>query len=135
MAKTKEELLAARAARERERAEVAEKHELLVLELEDKFATELGREGVAWAMVNRSNQNEEGPVVVKLGDPTAHKLFASKSGATLEDQFAFVSPSVVYPDKVRWNEMAIKRPALLGHAVIALQELFGTNLEELKGKL
>jgi hypothetical protein len=134
MSKTIEELLAARAAREAEAALALEAHKRLVLELEDKFCTELGKRGEAWELVNEDNTNGEGPICVKLGDPTAHKLWQSKP-STPEDQFTYVSPSVIYPDRARFNEIAVRRPQLLSRCTAAMTRLFGFSDEVLKGKL
>jgi len=134
MAKTREELLAARAARQEAAQAEKEKHDDLVLELEDRFCNELGARGAAFEIVNEDNTCGEGPIVVKLGDPTAHKLWQSKAGASPEDAFAYVSPSVVYPEKTQWNALAVRRPQLLLRATAALTKLFGFSEEALKGK-
>src|ERR1700741_3893605 len=135
MAKTKEELLAARAEREKAAAVEKEKHDLLVLELEDKYCTELGPRGAAFDIVNEDNTNGEGPIVVKLGDPTAHKVWQSKPGSGPEEAFAYVAPSVLYPSGERFNELAHRRPQLVLPATPALTKLFGFSEEALKGKL
>ena len=128
-------LLAERAKREQEAAAVKEAHELLVLELESRFCAELGPRGQAWEMANEDNTCGEGPICVKLGDPVAHKLWVSKQGSAPEDQFAYVSPAVIYPEKARFNEIAVRRPQLLGRAVQALTNLYGFSQGVLQGKL
>jgi hypothetical protein len=129
------ELLAAKAKRAQAAAEADEAHKDLCLELEEKFCTELGPRGQAWEMANEDNTCGEGPICVKLGDPTAHKLWTSKPGAAPEDQYAYVAPSVIYPERARFNEIAMRRPQLLGRAVQALTNLFGFSQGVLQGKL
>jgi hypothetical protein len=133
--KTREELLAARAQRQEEAAAVKETHELLLLELEDRFCMQLGKIGVAWAFANEDNSGEAGPIVVKLGETAAFKAFQAKDGASLENTFTFVSSAVVYPEKAVWNALALSRPALVYRACAALMKLFGTSKESFQAKL
>lgn len=128
-------LLAAKALRAEAAAAAKQAHEDLCLELEDRFCTELGPRGQAWELANEDNTCGEGPICVKLGDPVAHKLWVSKPGAAPEDQLAYVGPAVIYPDRARFNEIAYRRPQLLGRAVQALTNLYGFSREVLAGKV
>jgi hypothetical protein len=132
--KTKEELLAARAEREAEAAKVQDAHETLILELEDRYSTTLGKRGVAFEIANEANMAEAGPIVVKLGEPVAHKTWMSKSPGTPEDMFAYVKPAVVFPDGNAFNELALSRAGILQEACAALMQLHGVNLENFRKK-
>ena len=132
-AERKKVLLEKRAERERAAQAKAEAHELLVLELEERFTQKFGPEGEGWIMANRDNTGGEGPIVLKLGDPTQHKLWKTK-GNGIEDQLAYVGPSVEYPTKDEFNALAFRRPDLVGRAVLAMNKLFGFSDEVIKGK-
>jgi len=132
--KTREELLAARAAREAQAAKDDEAHELLVLELEDRFSSELGKRGVAFEIANEDNAAGAGPIVVKPAEPVTFKAFQAKSGATLEDTLAFVTPSVVYPSREIWTALAVQRQSLLYRAAAALMTLHGASKETFRQK-
>ena len=134
MAKTREELLQARAARDEAATAAREAHDFLVLELEDRFSTELGKRGVAFEIANEENSGDAGPIVVKRGEAAAFKAYQSKDGASLEDTFAFVSPAVVYPDKPAWNAISMTAPALVYRACAALLQLYGSSRENFKVK-
>jgi hypothetical protein len=109
-------------------------HQALCLELDDRFSRELGPRGQAWELVNEDNTNGEGPIVVKLGDPVAHKLWQSKPGAAPEDAFRYVEPSVVYPAKDVFTAIVNRRPQLLLRATAAVTALFGFSEGVLRGK-
>jgi hypothetical protein len=129
-------LLEARAERETKATLAKKAHEDLCLELDDRFSSELGVRGRDWEMVNESeNSNGEGPIVLKLGDPVAHKLWLSRPGSSPEDSFAYVKPMVVYPDGPAFAALAVRRPILLLRCVIAVSELFGQNRAVALGKV
>lgn len=132
---TRAKLLAARAERAAaaERAKLA--HDDLCLSLDDRYSSELGKRGEAWEMANEENSCGEGPIVVKLGDPVAYKMWSAKPGAAPEDMFAFVRPMVVYPEGAVFASLAVRRPELLGRALIACLQLFGQNKAVFLGKV
>ena len=132
--KTREELLKALADRAEAERKRRNAHELLCLELEDKFCTHFGARGQKWQMVNEADAVGAGPICLKPAEITVWKLWQSKASG-YEEQFAFVQPSVIFPDGAVFNELVYRFPELLGHCVIALNALAGQNREELKGKL
>lgn len=136
--KTKAELLAARNLRNEEAAKKAEAHDLLCLELEDRFCTELGPRGEAWEMVNdTTNTCGIGPICVKKPDPVAHKSFQAKlakGGTSTEDECAYVSGGILWPERSTWNVLAGEYPQLVARTAIAVTKLFGYEEEKTRGK-
>lgn len=130
----KEELLAARAEREKALEAEREAHELLVLELENKHATEMGPRGRAFEIANEDNACGEGPIVVKPADAAAIKLWRSKDGNAPEDAFMMARPSVVYPDPQKFAELTARRPHLLDRTVSAILKLSGVRETIVQGK-
>jgi hypothetical protein len=135
MAARRERLLRARAEREEAARSEREAHELVVLELEDRFSSELGKRGSAFELVNEENSCGEGPIVVKAGDTVAHKAWMAKAGATIEDQFAYAVPWVIYPERELASALFLRRPQLLSRVVIALNQLYGQSHSVLLGKV
>jgi len=130
------ELLAARADREAKSQELKQAHADLCLELDAKYSSELGKRGRDWEMVNEvENSCDEGPIVVKMGDPVHHKLWQSKPGASPEDSFAYVKFMVVHPEPAAFAVIAVRRPELLLRVVIACNQLFGQNRAITLGKV
>lgn len=132
---TKEELLAKRAAREAKLAEEQEAHELLCLELEDRYCTELGVRGRAWQMVNEENDCGVGPIVLKPASLVAQKSYMQNDArGTPEVAGAFVLPCVVYPPaetaKAAFNDPASPRLQLLLRCALVLQMLAGYRDED-----
>jgi hypothetical protein len=132
--KTIEDLLAARAEREARAEAVKAAHERLLLELDDRFSTDLGPREVAWDWINEENTAEVGPICLKLAEPVTFKAFQSKTGATYEDAMAFVTPNVVYPTKDTWTAVAVQRQALVFRAAGALMSLAGVHKETFRKK-
>ena len=129
----REVLLAARAEREKAAAKQKEEHELLCLELEEKFCHDLGPRGQAWDMANEDNTCGEGPIAIKLGDPVAHKTWQA-APSVFEDKLAYVAPWVVYPDKAKALEILHRRPELLTRCTVVMNKLFGFSLAAQQGK-
>jgi hypothetical protein len=119
-------LLQARAERQKKLADEDEAHADLVLELDDKYSTELGPRGRAFEIVNEDNSGGEGPIVVKMAEATAHKQYmASPTPTPLEDQFKYVRPSVLYPDGTVFADLGVRRPILVQRCCRALEHLAG----------
>jgi hypothetical protein len=93
LAKLEEE----KAKREAKREEKAKLRKLEALQLEAKYSEELGEKGVKFDI----HSTDVGNFVLKLAEFISHKRFNAKSGNGLaeEDVFAFVVPSVVFPDR------------------------------------
>lgn len=127
-------LLAARALRESKLAEEREAHDMLVLELEDKYATELGPRGRAFEIVNEDNSCGEGPIVVRPADAVAIKLWRSKDGNAPEDALMMVRPSVLYPEGPRFADITHRRPHLIDRTVTAILKLSGVREAATLGK-
>jgi hypothetical protein len=127
---TKEELLAKRAAREAKLAVEQEAHELLCLELEDKYSTELGVRGRAWQMVNEQNDGGVGPIVLKPASLVSQKSYMQNDArGTPEVAGQFVIACVVYPSPevatAIFHGPTNPRMQLLLRCAIAVQELSG----------
>jgi hypothetical protein len=127
------QLLEARAERERLAAAEQEAHELLCLELEDRFCREYGKRGQGWDMANEDNSCGEGPICIRLGDPVSHKQWQA-SGSAPEDKQTYVAPYIVYPEKTLALEILHRRPELLGRAVMVMTRLYGFSQGILQGK-
>jgi hypothetical protein len=132
---TKEELLAKRAAREAKLAVEQEAHELLCLELEDKYSTELGVRGRSWQMVNEQNDNGVGPIILKPAALVFQKSYMqNEARATPEVAGQFVLPCVIYPPaeaaKTIFHDPAAPRLQLLLRCALALQALSGYRDED-----
>ena len=137
MKKTKAELLEARAKREDEAKKRAEAHELLCLELEERFCTELGPMGDVWQLVNTDNAGGVGPICVKKPSPLADKVFQSrlsKGDVGPEDYCEYVAGGIVYPTITTWNPIAGEMPQLVRRVAAAITALFGYGEEKLRGK-
>lgn len=127
------ELLANRALREKAAADVQQAHELLCLELEDKYCKEYGPRGQAWDMANEDNTCGEGPICIRLGEPVSHKTWQA-SGTSPEDKQTYVTPWIVYPERTKALEILNRRPELLTRCVMVLNRLFGFSQATLQGK-
>ncbi len=127
-------LLASKAERARVAAAKQEDHELLCLELEERYCTELGVRGEAWELVNEVNSCGEGPIVIKLGDPLKDKIWKSKPGAAPEDVQAYTVDAVVYPERRQYLDIVDRRPNIGIAVAEALSALFGFKEGLLKGK-
>ncbi len=112
--------------------------ELEGLELEARFAKELGKLGVDFAMVDASVYGE-GFVVVKLGSDLNWRKYVdavskSEANPAAEDVFAFTAPAVVHPTAERYAEIVRKRGRLAGRAADALASLHGVAGKVTEGK-
>lgn len=123
---TKEELLAKRADREAKLAQEAEAHEMLCLELEDKWSAELGLRGRAFEIVNEENVAGVGPIVVKLPTLAAQKAY-QRSDAKDSPEVAqiYVKPCVVYPAPDVLSGILNDRHQLCLRCCLALTRLAG----------
>lgn len=132
---TKDELLAKRAAREAKLAEEREAHELLCLELEDKYCTELGVRGRTWQMLNEENDGGVGPIVLKPASLVSQKSYIQNDArGTPEVAGSFVLPCVLYPPpelaRLAFNDPVVPRLQLLLRCAIAIQALAGFREED-----
>lgn len=131
--KTIEELRAARTEREEQAKTAAEAHERLCLELEERFITELGPRGSAFEIVNESNTNAEGPIVLKKPDFGTYKLWKTKPD-TPEDNLAFVRPTIVYPEAAAFEALAGRRGLMIDRVLKAALALIGSEQAAARGK-
>lgn len=109
------------------------KRELDILLLEEKFESELGARGRMFEIVDAP----ESPVVLKLGNSVVYKRFRAaveEGKASLEAMSQYVFPSVVYPDKSVFTEIADARPQVLYRCADALTTLFGAKEENTRSK-
>lgn len=111
------ERAAARAAKAQEDAEAREAR---CLELEEKYAAELGAPGVGFAVVSTL----EGPVVVKPGPVVLFKQL--RDGApeiTFDAMQTFVQGCLVFPDRKEFAAMVERRAGIVtmvGDALLLL---------------
>ena len=114
----------------------ADKHrELAVRKLRKRFETELGEENVEFAIIETSAE----PVVVKLGGAAQYKRYQSAKREkndmpSLETMHAFLQPSVVYPDRERFEEMVDKNAGLIAVGVARLIALYQGDRDAASGK-
>lgn len=133
----RQELLRRKADRAEEAKKKREAHELLCLQLEERFCTELGPVGEVWQIVNTDNACGIGPICVKRPDPAAHKLFQSrlrKDDYSTEDEVSYVRGAILYPDMTTWNPISGEYPQIVSRVAAAVTELFGFGQEVLRGK-
>lgn len=108
------------------------------LELEARFTEELGRPGVAFAMVDATGQ-EEGFIVVKLGSDLAFRKYVdavsnAEGSVDAAELYAFVGPCVVHPSQEQYAEIVRRKGFLANRAAEALASLHGTRKKKLEGK-
>jgi hypothetical protein len=132
---TKDELLAKKAERAAKLAEEKEAHELLCLELEDKYSTELGVRGRAFEIVNEDNSLGVGPIVVKTPTLLAQKIYMqSDAKTTPEVAGQYVCPCVVYPAELAVRQIFAARHQMCLRCAIALTALSGYSDGEVQKK-
>jgi hypothetical protein len=116
-----EELRANKATRDAKASEEADARELAILELEEKYTSELGKRGRYFEIV----ETPEGPIVVKLGEGVLFKRLRDKKGEpTSDDIQQFVAPCVVHPDKTTFSKMVEGRFGILTRCSDALLCLY-----------
>jgi hypothetical protein len=108
------------------------------LELEDRFTKELGRLGVAFAMVDATEQ-QEGFIVVKLGSDLAFRAYVDavtvgEGSPAAADLYAFVGPCVVHPTLEEYAEIVRRKGFIANRAAEALASLHGTRKKKIDGK-
>jgi len=131
----RKQLLEARETRAQARKDAEQAHADLLLELEDRFETQLGPRGNAYEIVNEDNSCGEGPIVVKPADAVAMKLWKSKDGNTPEDALTLVRPCVVYPEAAQFAAMVSgNRSELLWRTLNAIVKLAGGREKVVQGK-
>lgn len=120
-----------KAAREEQRRKAKVKRDLLVLELESKYESDLGPRGQGFEIV--AENHPEGPIVVKLAEAVAHKKLTS-SKLLMEDVEHYVLPCVVYPERDRYLQIVGSRPEIRNRCANALFTLQGAKTEADAGK-
>lgn len=128
--KTKAELLAAREVREKAAAERAEAHELAVLELEDRFSTELGTRGVDFEIVE---EGLETPIVVKRALGVVYTKWRSDPN-TVQSTTEFIEASLVYPTREEFHAIAKDFPPIRERCENAIAALFKAKFRGDAGK-
>lgn len=130
MAVLREQLEKIQASREAE----SDARELQELELVVRFEQEIGARGREFELVS----TPDGPIVVKRGEFVLYKKFqASMKGSsepTPEAVFAYVSPSIVYPDKETFNRLVDAKPYYAVRCASAQASLHGAKSEADRGK-
>lgn len=128
--KSKAELLAAREERQRAEAERREAHDLEVLELEDRFATELGRRGVDFEIVE---EGLETPIVVKRAIGVVFTKWRSEP-ASAQSTTEFIEASLMHPTKEEFHAMAKDFPPIRDRVESAIAALFKAKIRGDAGK-
>jgi hypothetical protein len=141
---TEADTIEARMARAREAqskrqdaaARARQLEELAILELENRLEEEgKGPRGVNFEIVDGGS---EGPIAVRLGDLVVFKRFqATMKGdkePSHEDHYNFVAPSLLYPEKDKFNAIVGRRAVLLLRCSNALATLYGARDDEARGK-
>ncbi len=130
VAKTLDELRAAKEKRDAARATMLEGLELEALQLEEKYESEGKRLGVDFLI----ETTLVGNFVVSKPEFIVAKKFADAETKSVEDVIQFVSPCVIFP------ETTAARKAFLDHAGIAwrltvlLMKLYEANAGKVRGK-
>lgn len=119
-------------------AETDEAAQLEGLELEEKFTKELGRLGVAFAMVDATEQ-QEGFIVVKLGSDLSFRAYVdavtvAEGSPPAADLYAFVGPCVVHPTLEQYADIVRRKGFIANRAADALASLHGTRKKKVEGK-
>lgn len=121
--------------REEAKAQKQMAHELLGLELVERFEKDLGTKDEQFKMVDLGSIGE-GFVVVKLGESLYQKkleqaVASLKKGQTLSDADLeqYVNFCVVYPPIVEFRALCNRRPNVLSRTANALAYLFGQARE------
>ncbi|HLK38685.1 MAG TPA: hypothetical protein VKU41_18105 [Polyangiaceae bacterium] len=130
-AKRKAELLREKAEREKQTQAEAEDHEMLCLELEAKYTSELGSRGVFFEIVNEENSLGVGPIVVKGADDVALKSWELNE-ETPETRAKLATACVVHP--ANFTEVTRNRPILVKRCVLAIIALAGARSGPRTGK-
>lgn len=126
-----------KSAREAAFAEADAAFELLELELDAKYAQELGRRGVDWAMVSEAKAGVL--VIVKLGTDLAFRKYIdavheAEGGVDAADLFAFVSPCIVYPTQQEYAEIVRARGFIANRCADAVASLHLVRQKKVEGK-
>lgn len=112
-----------------------EERKIEALELTQRFRKELGKPGVEFAIIEIAGDS---PVVLKRGEKGSYKNFQVALGRetplTYEDHYAFVAPSVVYPEVFVFNELVKKIPGVLVRCVNAQTAMITGKEEKNQGK-
>ena len=125
--------------RQREEAEQLEAlaREVELLELVERFETQLGKRGRAFEVIEDDGHGE-GPIVVKLGDSVLQQAFeaAVQKSETLgpAEMHNYVAPCVAYPSAEKAAEIFNRRPLLRSRCANAIANLFGAKRGNEKGK-
>lgn len=126
------ELIAKEEARQKDREAARQKAELELLEIVDKYETEIGPRGQRFQVIDATALGE-GLIVLKLGEEVLWKRYTA-SKMTDADTFDFVFPCVVHPAKELFAEIVSRRGAIAGRCAKALGELYGLKFKEEEGK-
>jgi hypothetical protein len=126
---------------ERELLQVAtrEASEIAALELESKFAAELGKLGVDFAMVVDPDLGESGIIVVKLGADLAFRRFvdatvAAEGLASAAEMYEFTAPAVVHPTAETYASIVRSYGGLASRTCDALASLHRVRSKKIEGK-
>lgn len=130
------ELEAGHIARKEAAAQKTKLRKIEILELEEKYSTEIGERGVDFEIVNFN----ETPVVVKLREAVLYKTYLSAKRDThgspiLEAQEKLVRACLVFPDVAKFVELTDKRGSpVWGACATAIANLYNGLGETEEGK-
>lgn len=126
----------AKAERDKKLEDVAQRRELLVLDLEAKYDAELGPAGVHFEVLEFKQIDKvvavkrAAPIVVKRFDDAAKK----KLGQTVEDAWEYVKPNLLHPSKEEFKAWSEVHASIVWEAAGALRRMEGLRASEVAGK-
>lgn len=134
-------LAAKQEAREAAREAEAKDHELARLELLDRFETELGAYGRAFAMVDCGALGL-GWIVVKPPEPAAHKRYMGQLeravmkdvAPAFEEKHSYARSCVAHPAIDQFNALTMKHVGIVSRVVDAANYLATGRREREEGK-
>lgn len=128
------QLVAAKAERERKRIEEKDALELELLELEEKYESELGPVGRKFLILDLTELGE-GFVVLKQGETVVYKRYSEAKNKTDKEVEEYVLPCLVHPTTEKFLEIVNTRyPEVLYRCAHAVNRLFGKKSEDDMGK-
>lgn len=127
------ELLKRKALRDEARDAAITDAKIERLELEERFAKELGGDvDKAFTIVDVSDLGE-GFVVMKLGSDVEFTAFKA-SKMNVVDTDTFLAPNIVHPSLDAYRTLAKRRGAVPDRCTLALATLYGAKLKDDAGK-
>lgn len=117
-------LMASANERAAARVEAKKARDLELLELREKFETEVGPEGEKFVIYEGGVG--DGFIVLKLGLGVLATQYAD-SKQTMADRFDFVAPCVAHPSKEAFQSINSARPLVLLDLVNLLSGLYGVK--------